>query len=353
MYENKTFETILNTMLDRVPPDIDKREGSIIYDALAPAASELCQMYIDLDTVLNETFADTASREYLIRRAKERGITPYEATKAIGKAVFNLSVPIGGRFNLNQFNYSVEEVISPQDFSYKVICETEGSQANHNLGTLIPIDFIKGLTKAELVEVLTPGEDAESTEGLRKRYLNSFDKQAFGGNRADYLEKINAISGVGGCKIYRAWNGGGTVKCVVIDSEYRKPTQSLIGDVQTAVDPTQNAGEGLGIAPIDHVVTIDGVGETKIDISTTITYESGWSFAECQPYIQEILDSYFLELSRVWAESNNIVVRISQIESRLLDMNGILDIENTTINLEQKNLMLQEDCIPIRGDFHG
>ena len=79
MFETMTYEYILERMLNRVPKDIDRREGSIIYDALAPAAAELCQMYIDLDVVLDETFADTASREYLIKRAAERGITPYPA----------------------------------------------------------------------------------------------------------------------------------------------------------------------------------------------------------------------------------------------------------------------------------
>lgn len=68
------------------------------------------------------------------------------------------------------------------------------------------------------------------------------------------------------------------MKCVVINSQYQKPSQSLIDDVQTAVDPIQNAGTALGIAPIDHVVTIAGVAETPIAIATTITYENGWNF---------------------------------------------------------------------------
>ncbi len=75
-----TYEEILQRMLDRVPNNIDKREGSIIYNALAPAAVELAQMYIEAERILNEGFADTASREYLIKRAAERGITPYPAT---------------------------------------------------------------------------------------------------------------------------------------------------------------------------------------------------------------------------------------------------------------------------------
>ncbi len=43
-------------MMDRVPDTIDKREGSVIFDALAPAAAELAQMYIEADVILNETF---------------------------------------------------------------------------------------------------------------------------------------------------------------------------------------------------------------------------------------------------------------------------------------------------------
>lgn len=85
MYENITYEDILQRMLDRVPNNMDKREGSIIYDALAPAAIELQLMYIELDVIMNESFADTASREYLIKRASERGITPEPATNAILK----------------------------------------------------------------------------------------------------------------------------------------------------------------------------------------------------------------------------------------------------------------------------
>ena len=48
MFEDMTFENILNDMLSRVPNDVDKREGSIIYDALAPCAYHLAQTYFQL-----------------------------------------------------------------------------------------------------------------------------------------------------------------------------------------------------------------------------------------------------------------------------------------------------------------
>ena len=43
MYEDQTFDVILQRMLSRVPETMDKRESSPIYAALAPAAVVLRQ----------------------------------------------------------------------------------------------------------------------------------------------------------------------------------------------------------------------------------------------------------------------------------------------------------------------
>lgn len=352
MYE-VTYETILNRMLERVPSSIDKREGSVIYDALAPAAAELTQMYIALNVILNETYADTASRAYLILRASERGIIPYPATCAVAKGIFNCDVPIGSRFNIDRYNYAVTEALNDTNHSYRMTCEMAGADPNHYLGTLSPIEYIDGLTAAELVEILIPGEDEETTEALRQRYFNSFDDQAFGGNRKDYIQKVNAIPGVGGVKVCRAWNGGGTVKLIIIDSDYKEPTTTLVNTVQTVVDPTQNSGEGYGIAPLDHVVTVVGATTEVVNIVTTITYADGWDFSEAKPYIEATLDDYFTELNSTWQNSDNLIVRVSQIESRLLDLDAVLDVENTIINGAAANYTVSAVKIVSRGTVNG
>lgn len=336
-------------MLDKVPNTIDKREGSVIYDALAPAAIELQLAYIELDTILNESFADTESRVYLLKRAAERGLKPDEATYTVVKGQFNINVPLGSRFSLDDLNYAVTEKIS--DGIFKLQCETAGSDANSYLGALIPIDYINGLQTAQLTEILIPGEDEEETEAFRTRYLNSFDRIAFGGNRADYIEKVEKIQGVGGVKPYRAWQGGGTVKLVIINSEWQAPSAEMVNTVQTLIDPTVNAGDGLGTAPIDHVVTVFGVTNQIINIQTTITYQSGWNFTECKPYIETAIDEYFLELNKIWDESDNLIVRVSQIETRLLNVTGIIDIQDTKINGVQANYVVPADSIPVRGNI--
>lgn len=350
MYEHITYESILQRMLGEVPKNIDKREGSIIYDALAPAALEMQNMYIELDTILKESFADTQSREYLIRRAAERGIIPAQATYAILQGEFNIDVPVGARFSLGTtiLNYVALEKIAVG--IYKMQCETTGEEGNQT-GILVPIDYIAGLEKAELTEILIPGEDPEDTEHLRNRYYSSLESRAFGGNIQDYKEKTNALPGVGGVKVYPVWNGGGTVKLVVIDSTYSIPSATLLAATQTAIDPETNQGIGIGFAPIGHKVTVEGVQETTVDIETDITYQDGWSWADIKPYVEETIDGYFKELAQSWADEDQLIVRISQIETKLLNLPGVIDIGDTKLNNQPQNLILDKNNIPKRGDL--
>lgn len=338
-------------MLDRVPNKYDKRQGGVIWNALAPAAAELAQMYIELKYIENRTYADTATGEDLTRRAAERGIIRHPATKAILKGEFNIDVPIGSRFSLDMLNYIVIEKIS--DGIFKLECETPGSEGNQQFGTLIPIDYIEGLTSAELTELLIPGEDEEDTESLRERYFDSLESQAFGGNIADYKKKTNELNGVGGVKVYPVWNGGGTVKLVIIDSNYNKPSQDLIDYVQNEIDPIGHQGEGVGIAPIDHIVTVEGVTERTINIETNITFQEGYTWADVEPSFRTAINDYFHELKKTWQDEENLVIRISYIETRALNLPGVLDIQNTKINGIAENLVLADVEIPVLGEVVG
>lgn len=350
MYENITCEDILRRMLDKIPSTMDKREGSIIYDALAPAAIELQLMYIELDWILNQSFGDTASREYLIKRAAERGIEPLPATNAILKGEITpstLEVNIGSKFSLENLNYTIVEKITKGVYWFK--CDANGSIGNGLFGDLIPIDYIDGLQSAKLTELFIPGEDEEETEVFRTRFLNSYDSNSFGGNVADYKEKVNAIEGVGGVKVYPTWNGGGTVKIVIINSEGKVPSNELVKIVQTTIDPSPNRGEGLGLAPIGHVVTVVGVNEYTVDIGLNITFQTEWSWGAIRGYVENVIDDYFNELSGLWEDTGELVVRISQIETRIIDLEGVLDVQNTTLNNIQANLILDDNVIPKKG----
>lgn len=401
MYEAQTYESILARMLQKalsINSNLDTREGSLVWYGDAPAAVELQNLYIALDTVLNETFADTATRPYLILRAAERGLSPQPASPAILQMAITpttLFLPLNTRFSIGELNYYVSA--DRGSGNYELTCETAGEAGNNYTGTVIPIEYVDGLETCKITSVLVPGEDEEDTELFRQRYLNSLNAQAFGGNQIDYIEKVNAIPGVGGVKVYRAWNGdlkpanmippkeaeawieglsgvpepvklwldtvyaaaknnmftvGGTVKLVVINSTFTVPSPILVEQVQTAVDPLQNAGEGVGIAPIGHVVRVEGVQEETVDLGFALYYQRGWSWEDVSGYVTEAINGYFLELAQSWADQDEaLVVRISQIESRLLGITGILDIANTTINEKAANHTLALDHIPVLGSL--
>ncbi|MCD8209180.1 MAG: baseplate J/gp47 family protein [Bacteroidales bacterium] len=405
MYEDVTYDVILNRMLDRVSNKFDKREGSVIWDTHSPTAIELEILYIELDNILKEAFGDTADREYLILRCAERGITPYDASYAVLKGEFTPGTidVTGQRFSIEDINYVVLDRIDNESSDtvayYYVQCETAGSIGNRYLGSMIPIDYIDGLTSAELIEVSIPGEDEEDTEALRERYFESFDEKAFGGNVKDYIEKTNAISGVGGTKVTRVWNGdirpaemipsdavtswynstigglsdevaewlstvytaaaekkltvGGTVLLTIIDSEYNSPSSALVDLVQTTIDPEQNAGEGYGEAPIGHVVNVKGVESVDVDIITTITFESGYSWSTLSSAITDAIEDYLLELRKEWATEDHLVVRSSQLENHILSVNGVIDVQNTSLNGGEtdENLVLGEYEIPVLGEI--
>lgn len=344
MFEDKTYEKLMEEKLKSIPSDIDKREGSIVYDALAGNSIETVEMYIALEDFYKETFGSTASREYLIERAKERGVFPKPASAGIYKGVFNIEISIGSRFSLNEYNYVVIEKLE-DGFEYKLECEIVGEGPNGNLGDLIPIEYIEGLTEAKLTEILIPGEDEEETEKFRKRYLESFEPQAFGGNIKDYEEKTLSISGVGAVKVTPVWKGGGTVRLTILDSIFSPASSELIRTVQEKIDPTQD-GNGLGLAPIDHRVTVDTPTKVTINITTTVELNDvEWGTIETE--VGEIISNYLLELRKTWAEESNLIVRIAQIESRILNVDGVVDISNTKINGKTENLTLDKYEVPI------
>lgn len=66
------------------------------------------------------------------------------------------------------------------------------------------------------------------------------------------------------------------------------------------------------------------------------------------------MDEYFLELAKSWAGAENpLVVRISQIDNRLLNLAGVMDVGGTTLNGYTENLTLGQYQIPVRGEMHG
>lgn len=338
-----TYNALLHRALKRVSSHIDTSEGSFLFDAIAPCVAELYEAYLHIEELEKRIFADTAYGEYLERRTAERGIYRKPATYAIRKAYFNIDVPIGSKWAKEELVYTVTEKV--QDGVFLTKANQTGAIGNRYSGELVNMDFIENLESAILGEVVIAGEDEEDDESLRARYFSSFEKEAFGGNKRDYEEKIGSIDGVGVVKVYPTWNGGGTVKIRLLDTENNVPSSELVQMVQELIDPIQTSGEGLGIAPIGHKVTVEGAEEVGVQITTQLTFkETSWE--NVRQDVVGVVEKYFKELRSKWSE-NDVVIRISQIESRLLDIEGIIDVQGTKLNGNSSNLYLNDEQVPV------
>jgi len=361
-FGGETFETILARMMERIK-ERDKREGSLIWDSNASSAIELQEIYIALDDILVEAWGDSASREFLIRRAKERYIIPFPSTHAILRGMFappNADLT-GRRFSMpnTALTYIAEKQIEDDVGGWELRCEQLGSEGNQFFGAIIPLwGGNPRIQSAEIMGLLVPAQDEEATESIRQRYFDSFNERAFGGNIRDYQVNTRSIEGVGAVKVTPIWQGGGTVLLTILDYLYNPASEILIDRVQEIIDPTQNH-MGLGLAPIGHQVTVRTAELATIDISTQLTFLGGFTWEMLKPQITSLMEAYMLELRQDWENQdiltpmglfqNPLIVMISQINARILNIQGITDIQNTMINGQPTNFEIEKYSIPMLG----
>jgi len=339
MFEDQTFEEIMERMLNSISADIDTREGSVIYNALAPAAAELAKSYIWLDTVLELVFSDTAQGEFLDRRAAEAGIERTAATKAVraGEFTAGVRIPEGSRFYVDNlyFQYTGDGTL---------VCETPGEAGNANLTgrNLLSLDTIPGLEKAIVKEILIPGREEEGDDSLRERYFTRVRREAVSANKMHYKEWAEEVDGVGKAKIFPLWNGEGTVKIVVTNANLEPASEILIQKVKDYIDP--EPGQGEGQAPIGAVVTVESAVWKAVEISAEVLPEVNHSIDEVKTEIQEGV----LNLFKKMAFEDNII-RLSQINNIVYNSPSVSDYSNIKINGTSENLVLSDVEIPKLG----
>lgn len=359
-----SFDYLMSRALELVPDDIDKRQGSIIYDALAPACYELASAYMEIRNVYKDTFVNSAQGESLDLRVAEQGLSRYSATYAVKRADFSdslgnpIEVPIGSRYSTisdtHPVNYTVtgEYVINTTKIpgAYMLQCEESGVIGNEYTGPMTNITFVQGLAAINMTSLISPARDEESDDELRERYFENIKSKPFGGNIAQYRKEISEIDGVGQVQVYPFWNGGGTVKCSVVDPQGNPISPEFISIIKNIIDPiiSENSeGRGLGLAPIGHIVTIDTPEIVIINISCYITFESSYSISVLKNSIISSIRNYINDVKDKWSASdelNNYVcpIYISKIVASILSVPGVSNVVSCAINGSESDLILLE-----------
>lgn len=350
MYDDRTYDNLMDEMMGSFGRNVNTDAGSLAFNACAKIAEKLEDVYADMEMIAENMSPDTMDIDHLITYGRtQRGISYIYATAPIVKGEFKQEIGLGQQLICNDYTYTVTELID--GFCYKMVCETTGVEANTNYGDLLPLDYIDDYQGGKIVEILSPGIDDEDIEVFRTRILASFQHQAFAGNKADYRQRVDELDGVGGCKVKRREKDSPWIYITIISDDFSVPGQQTVTAVQTAVDPEQSHGEGDGFASIAHNVLIIPVTAVPVQVSVEITWEIGYSEETSKSQIDAAVQGYLLKLRQDWEknEFNDLYVRISQIEARILSVDGIADTANMSLNGAAENLILKYNEIPIFG----
>lgn len=366
--EAQNYDYWLNLMLDNVPDNIDKREGSIIYDAVAPAAMVNAQQSLSLANIIRETYIKTAQGEFLDYRAVEHGTSRYEATNAEVKAKFNdddgnpVNVEVGDRFaSIAESPIFYTVIKANDDGTAEMQAEEAGTSANSYLGQVLPVTPNDSLAWAEITEVTIPARDEETDDHLRARLLNSNSWVAYGGNVADYLDMTSKIHDVGATQVYPTWDGAGTVKLVILNNDLMPASQTLIKKVKEEIDPEESTTQGYGLAPIDHRVTVTAPETFEVDITMNVTTAENANIDTIRTNIKASLEELFKSLRKDWSVIDSatgrgykMTVYRSKILSRVMTIEGVANATMPQLNGEDEDLQLvfnnTNSQLPVLGE---
>lgn len=352
--EAQNYDYWLNLMLDNVPNDIDKREGSIIYDAVAPAAMVSAQQSLSLANIIRETYIKTAQGEFLDYRAVEHGTSRYAATNTEVKAKFNdddgnpVNVEVGDRFaSITESPIFYTVIKTNNDGTAEMQAEEAGTNANSYIGQVLPVTPNDNLAWAEITEVTIPARDEETDDHLRARLLNSNSWVAYGGNVADYLDMTSKIHDVGATQVYPTWDGAGTVKLVILNNDLMPASSTLVKKVKEEIDPEDKETQGYGLAPIDHRVTVTAPETFTVNIAMNVTIADSTNVDTIRANIKASLEELFKSLRRDWntidsatGRGYKLTVYRSKILSRVMTLEGVANATMPQLNGEDEDLQL-------------
>ncbi len=268
--QEQTEENILSRMLDKVPSDIDKSEGSFIWDAQAPVAFMLSEAALWAQELLRRGFASTAASDdarfrsaELDLRTAEHGITRREAVASTGHVLFKgkpgTKVPAGTFVATPADDVSGElavEFVTTQaalldengTASAAIRAVTAGKNGNVSAGVIqVMFSSVSGIASVTNPEPTRSGADTESDQSLLERFYAKVRSQGTSGNKAQYMLWANEIAGVGGVEVVPLWQGPGTVGLYLLDTDKRAASADIVEAVQQHIDPTRD-GQGEGLA---------------------------------------------------------------------------------------------------------
>lgn len=285
--------TLLQDMLNVSSDVLDKREGSVLYDAIASVAVANGDLLTGLIPTLYQAFQLLyAKGEDLDAWAANFGLTRrgslptyYHYVDTWREESPNDALLVGDVLRSHTSNVrwiitSVEEKV--------VKSETDGNFQETTGGVLEPERYSSALESVVFGTLYEAGRDVESDESLRERILRA-QKVAVGGSLLEYVDLVlNVYAEEGnqsfyGVQVYPLSRCCGGVFVVPYHKHFRQEEAGRLRcateEERTALaewlDPRDERGFGMGHIPIGHHVYVVGADARPIGFHFRLELEQG------------------------------------------------------------------------------
>ena len=350
------FDDALARMKALIKNPLNLIEGTFTMFNLRAVAQESAVLQ-NIMAIIEANYAlRTATGIYLDRKAEDYGLVRHYARPTWGVVTFygndGVQIPSGTVVAAPAYGvrFTVVGQVTIQDgeATASVQCLTEGSAGNVPANTVIQmVNKIPGVTSCTNKEAFTGGTDREEDEDFRERLYFKIRYPATSGNIYHYQQWATEVSGVGAVKVLPLWNGPGTVKVSIIDSEGRAADEDLIAEVQEYIDPEPQRNGG-GQAPIGALVTVSTATEKAVNVSATVELGTTGDLSTVKTEFTQVLTDYFAEIAY---DGKTDGVSPALVGYRLLQVPGVVDYTGLTLNGGTDPVTIGEEEILVVGEI--
>ena len=282
LFQDEAYGVILQRILDRIPADIDKAEGSYIWDAVSPASYEAAKQAAFFKFVVEQSFALLATGEYLDKMAADFGISRAAAIPATVELLFTGNP--GGNIQAG-FRSAVQgtSIMFATDaaavigiggtVTVSATCTTAGEVGNVPNGVITyPVDNSAVIASVDNPAPATGGVDAEDDNTLQSRILFFKRNPERGGTQTDYQRWALSVSGVESAHCVALARGIGSVDVIIGAPPDMIP--ALVALVQAVVDLKKPLGvhalvRGATVLPQDFRLSVTDIDALTAEDAAT------------------------------------------------------------------------------------
>lgn len=336
-------EQILSRLLSQISDEFDKTVGSFFYDVDKPISEEFADIRVRVEEILKNGFALTATGTYLDIKVAEQGLTRKSATYSIVEITVTgtpgSKISSGDKVASDTLIFTVTETAVLDKNGTATVsarCDTSGKIGNVPIGAInrFPVT-LPGLVSVTNLTAAEDGFDAETDDELRERYFEKVSLPATSGSKYHYIMWAKEIGGVGDAKCLPLWNGNGTVKVIIINSDKGAASEELIAEVAQHIEESR---------PIGAEVTVESATPLVIDISVTLVLANGVDAETAQTKISESITKYLQKNAFA-----GTYISYAQIGGCILSCDEITDYSDLALNGGIENIEIGETEVPVLG----